>query len=223
MTVQKVVFNERMKRARKLGWRDDIEIPLEKCANKGSVELHFMGRAIRPLDWNEFGHPIFTGTQVQFLVDLSKSVDLGAKELIGEIRYEEEAMLLAKRDIDTCEGIRLWLNNLEDLNELLILRKKYLFSNPEEKLRMFLLFGTYFLSSNGEYWAIKNGIHVLKDVIECTEELKVCEEKFYKHMVIPGIKEKCCCCGYGFSIYDVRVKKTFCEIFDYKHENCVFN
>lgn len=210
-------------------------IRLERLAIPETVQVTFLDETLIPKSFDIFGHPVFTEEQALYCQYRETELRL-QKSQKGElfvqpkadILYQERIFDVPRETFDTIEGIRASLGSLSDLNEMLFNRRRFLKANEVEILNKFILFGKFYLESDGTRSNVKQkGLIELVSSGDVEDYATFMENNnhhsgvdFEEGVVIPLDGECCPCCGKAFIIDDVKANQCLKIKGKIYHESC---
>ena len=223
-----------IERKRMEAWTNGKEsyglIRLDKIAIPEKVKVTLLGKELIPKAFNAAGSPIFTEEQSDLF--RYKEEEFNRKKekftpLEAVVIYEEKVFDVPKSSFNTRQGILKSLYNLYDLNEMLNNRALYLKSHKGQRLKEFVIFGSYYLDQFGQIMRIEKNIRSRMYQLYSMGRVEHFEtfcgnNKNFKMYIgrIPEQDSVCPCCGKQFTIDDVKNNSyTYIEGTFY-HESC---
>ena len=123
--------------------RRDIYKPTEllhiEQSHLAKPETVTMSHGLTPVSFDIYGHPNFDigSTSVEIDTDII-------------VQYEIDPFTEPRENFDSVDGIRRHISSLEDLNQVLNLRRRFTLANPGIPLKHFLLWHYFWLDEHGD-------------------------------------------------------------------------
>ncbi|MBQ6860696.1 MAG: hypothetical protein IJO08_03520 [Clostridia bacterium] len=192
----------------------------KKPADPESVTVKMYGEEIFPNDFDITGMPIFS-TEASLVLATKRRIISGNRmphkmpeSMKVEVSYREASYDFSLDEIDTLEGVKASLSDLNAFGELC--RKRYLASIQLRKpLHCFVLFGRIMLDEHGYTRRINSlSDHKYSLTVLPEEVPEICTREEFDKIVtffnsestpaIPKSGDKCPCCGKLFTIESLK-------------------
>lgn len=196
---------------------------------------------IIPVGFDTYGHPVISEEQFEIYKNMKAFKERENKTLKVEVSYSKMPFCIKTETFDTVVGIEKSIQtamkekSLKTFKEMLVRRKQYAFTG--QTLHDFVIFGKYYLASNGRIYSIKNvyykGIPVdteicdrsdLRDTVALDE---ITEFEIVSEVHLPNADEKCAICGKNLTLTDIAngcimeneaAEKGHIQCFDYYND-----
>ena len=195
-------------------------IELKHIANPDSMIVTLCGERLYPEKYNIFGWPIFTNEVCNRFywkkeeLERKYGKDFQLKALVS---YDELKVEIKEEDVNSLEGIKTRVGDLDSLNQLLKDRCIYYKSQSEDKrLNKYILFGKYEIDNFAQIWELVDEEQIdvpdvctpieFENAFRRAKNGKNCS-RWTASSVIPKEGECCPWCTKRFTIEDVKKGK----------------